>query len=103
MDVFHPSEVGIFPEFWKEPGAAVANRGDRLLRHRLDADEPLLREHRLDHRVASRADSHRMPMRLDLLEQLLGLEIVYDAAAAGVARKASIGAGLFVHVAARVH
>ena len=44
--------------------AAIAFVGQRL-----DAHEPLIREHRLDHRLAARADADRMPMRLDLLEQ----------------------------------
>src|ERR1700680_5156981 len=50
-----------------------AHRRDRLLPHRLAPHEPLLREHRLDHRVASRAYADRVPMRLDLFEQAGGL------------------------------
>ena len=47
----------------------------RRFRERLDVDEPLVREQRLEHGVAPLAARHVKPMRLDALDETLCLEI----------------------------
>src|SRR5260370_25917004 len=66
-------------------------------------DEPLIREHRLDDRFATRAHAHRMPMRFDLLNEPLRFEIYDYAFAAFLAREALVWPGLGVHPRTRIH
>src|SRR5260370_33636745 len=93
-----------------ERGRAVLDRLDRRARERFSVrarpvhgDEPLIREHRLDDRFASRAHAHRMPMRFDLLNEPLRFEIRDDALAAFLARAAAIWSRFVVYPRARIH
>ena len=89
--------------FGKNCRAALAHRSDRLLRHRLHAHEPLLREHRLDDGIAARAGPDRVGMLFLLFVEARGLEIREDAFARGLAIQPGIGTGVFVHPRARIH
>ena len=63
------------------PCSTASQRG---LRERLDVDEPLIGEERLENRVASIAARHRESMRLDALDEAERLEIGKYALAMGV-------------------
>ena len=64
---------------------------DRRLRERLDVDEPLVGEERLEHGVAPLAARHREPMRLDALDEARGLEIGEHAFARDEAVESAVG------------
>ena len=86
-----------------ERRAAVAHRRKRLLGERLDAHEPLIGEHRLDHRLAARADADGMLMRLHLLQQTQRRQVLDHLGAAILARHPAIRAGFVVHPPMRIH
>jgi len=52
-----------------ESRVTIAHRFDSAIGHLLHAQKPLLGEHRLDDRIASRAYADRVRMRLDLFEK----------------------------------
>src|SRR5712692_10015020 len=93
-----------------ERGRAVLYRLDRGARERFSVrarlvhgDEPLIREHRLDDRLAARAYAHRMPMRFDFFDRSSRLKILDDLLAAFLAREALVWPGLGVHPRTRIH
>ena len=66
------------PPLGDETNGPAAVRFERRLRERLHFHEPLIGQPRLHHRVATIAVAHRVPVRLDLLEQAAFLEQVHD-------------------------
>ncbi len=89
LDVFEPLVIRGGPVFRHEPDLAVAHHiergfGDRLARviralgRRLaHGDEPLIREHRLQHHTGAVAARHHQLVRLDGFEQADGFEICH--------------------------
>jgi hypothetical protein len=96
-DVVHPFEVGLRPVLRHDLDAAGFDGGDRLFGERLHADEPLLRDQRLDDGFAAVALSDGKDVGLDLDEDAGGFEIGDDAAASLEAVEAGIGPGLRGH------
>jgi hypothetical protein len=75
LDVGHPVHVGLGPQLGDEAGLAALDRGDRRLGQRLGLDEPLLHQHRLDHRARALRAAARHLVLLDRAEEAGGLEV----------------------------
>ena len=71
VDVVHPLEIGLGPVRRDELDRAVLDDADGLVGERLDADEPLPREVRLDDVLAAVAVADGVVVVLDLDEQAL--------------------------------
>ena len=71
FDVSHPSEIIVDPAFRNEPDPSLQHGLDRRLGQRLDLDEPLRGQVRLDHGLAPVAFPERHLMVFNLGEQLL--------------------------------
>ena len=91
-DVLHPVEVDLVEALRDDPDAPVAHRVDGRLGQRLDLDEPLRRDARLDDRVAALAVADGVDVLHDLDQQALALQVLDDAAAALGAIQAGIRA-----------
>src|SRR6185295_5427572 len=107
-DVLHPPEVDLLPMLGDEARllvgrSAVADRGDRRLRERLDLHEPLDRQHRLDDRPTAVALCDRKRVRLDLFDETVRFEILDELLPRVVAVETRIGTGLGAHLRVRVH
>ena len=89
-DVVHPFEVGLGPVRGHEGDAAFFHGLDRRLGQRLHLHPPLLRNQRLDDRLAAMALADAQPVRLDLLHQLERFEIRHHL----LARVVTIQAGV---------
>src|SRR5256886_4127344 len=68
-DVLHPREVRVLPLLRDEARATVAHGRERRTRERLDLDEPLPRDERLDDGPAAVADADPVAVRLLALEE----------------------------------
>src|SRR2546428_11682261 len=96
-DVLHPREVRVLPLLRDEARPAVAHRGERGERERLNLDEPLARDERLDDRPAAVADPDPVPVRLLPLEEAHRAEGLGDAPPALEAGEAGRTPGLRGH------
>ena len=81
LDIAHPLEVGLRPVLGHEANVAVLHRLDGGPGQRLGPHEPLVGEIGFDHGMRSVAPRHHELVRLDLLDQILGLQIFDDALA----------------------
>ena len=85
-DVLHPVGVDALEAVGDDCGPSLADGGEGPFRQRRDAHEPLLADDRLDDVVAALAVADGMDVRLDFLDQALGLELRDD----GLARVEAI-------------
>ena len=77
-DVLHPVGVDALEAVGDDGGPSLADGGEGPLRQRRDAHEPLLADYRLDDIVAALAVADGVDVRLDPLNQALGLELRDD-------------------------
>jgi hypothetical protein len=78
LDVAHPLEIGLFPVFRHEDGAALLDGLDGGLGQRRGVHIPLLGEPRLDRHAAAVAMGHGVGVGLDALDEVGGLEPFHD-------------------------
>src|ERR1035441_10305417 len=108
MDVFHPVEIGLLVLLGCELDGLLAigawlDGGDGFLGERLDLDEPLGGEARLDHGLAAVAVGEVVCMVFDDPEEPLRLEVSDDLLADNITVEACICAALGIDVAGIVH
>ena len=105
VDVLHPVEVGLLVLLRREADGFVALRvgldgGDGFLGQRLNLDEPLRREARLNDGLAAVAVADVVGVVLDAGQQALFFEVGDDFLARHVAVEAGVGAAFCVDVGA---
>ena len=103
VNVLHPLEVGLLVHLRREADVLLADGCLGLVGQRLNLDEPLRREARLDRRLAAVAVAHVVDVVLDAGEQALFFQVGNDFLAGGVAVEARICAAFGVDVARVVH
>ena len=108
VDVLHPVEVGLLVLLRGEVDGLFAVRarldgGDGFLGERLDLDEPLRGEARLDDGFAAVAVAYVVDVVLDASQKTLGFEVGDDFLAGYVTVESGVGAAFGVDVAGIVH
>ena len=102
VDVAHPLVVGLAVLLGREADVAFVDRGDGLFRERLNLDEPLGGQARLDHGLAAVALADGVGVVLDGIAGL-AFELGDDALARLIAIEAGEGAGDLVEVRGFIH
>ena len=105
VDVLHPVEIGLLVHLRREPDGLFAvgvglDGGNRLVGQRLNLDEPLRRQPRLDHGLAAVAVAHVVHVILDARQEPLRFKIRDDFLARHIAIEARVGPAFVVDVRA---
>ncbi len=103
VDILHPVEIGLLVHLGCELDVAVFDSGDGLDGERLDFDEPLRGQARLDDRLASVAVADVVGVVLHARQQALSFEVGDDALARDVAVESGVGSSILVDVSGIVH
>ena len=103
VDVVHPVQIDLAIIFRNDRDLAALHRFDGAVGQRLDLDEPLLGQARLDHRPAAIALAERERVILFSNQEALFLQIGHHALARFEAVETRVRAGVLVHVRVLVH